>query len=674
MISTSKHLMFLFVLLCSLCATQAQEEDGVQEPPAEVTSDSDPYPPEIWAGNPTMSNARVSPNGDYLSWISWDDPTSTGGPVILVFDINTEDGEWELILRQSSTHMQIQGYDWVGPKTFVMSLRQQVRRQTQGFNQGVWASELVLVDVEKKEQKSFGEGSGGLAHVLPDEPTKILTSVQEGAIAAGTKMRGAFRPTAFYKLDLDTGNRELVTRAKLSQFSIAFDRTGTPIRALGYDDKKEEVVYYYRKQGSGDWKEYFRLPDSSFERFSPVGVDPIAEDHIFVIAHNGEDRASFWSYDMANRKFGEKILQTARVDSLAGVLHTNSWKHYNEVTGIQWFSDRRHRMYMDQDEGALNEQLMKIIPNAGNVNVISRSIEGATLIVHNSAPKDPGTYYLIHQGKLEVIGSFAKDIVSDRLAEVRYITYQSTDGLPIAGYVTVPQGEGPFPLVVLPHGGPNVSETVSYDPWGQMLANHGYLVLQPQYRGSHNYGIEFYKASFDGEVSQAGRLMQADKDAGALYLVREGLADPDRMAMVGWSYGGYAALIAASREDQIYQCVVAGAAVADPIMQLNNYRYGLSGAQKEEQLGLWETAVNPMDIVEKVNIPMLLVHGSADQRVSLDHVTKYRRKLDEFDKDYEYIELNNADHFSNTLNYRHRITFYTAMLDFLKDDCGTDGL
>jgi dipeptidyl aminopeptidase/acylaminoacyl peptidase len=165
--------------------------------------------------------------------------------------------------------------------------------------------------------------------------------------------------------------------------------------------------------------------------------------------------------------------------------------------------------------------------------------------------------------------------------------------------------------------------------------------------------------------------MQDDKDDGALYLVKQGLVDPDRMAMFGWSYGGYAALIAGSREDQIYQCVIAGAAVTDPDMQLDYYRYRMEGAQKLEQLTTWDGAISPMKEVPKINVPMLVVHGSNDQRVPPEHFDKYIDELDRAGIEYQKLILEGADHFSNTLDYYHKIEFYEKMLDFFKNDCGS---
>ena len=164
--------------------------------------------------------------------------------------------------------------------------------------------------------------------------------------------------------------------------------------------------------------------------------------------------------------------------------------------------------------------------------------------------------------------------------------------------------------------------------------------------------------------------MQDDKDDGALYLVKQGRVDPDRIAMFGWSYGGYAALIAASREDQIYQCVIAGAAVTDPDMQMDYYRYRIRGSAKIEQLTTWDDAVSPIKEVDKINVPMLIVHGDNDQRVPPEHFDKYIDALDRAGVDYKKLILEGADHFSNTLFYHHKISLYENMLAFLGNDCG----
>ncbi len=220
-----------------------------------------------------------------------------------------------------------------------------------------------------------------------------------------------------------------------------------------------------------------------------------------------------------------------------------------------------------------------------------------------------------------------------------------------------------------------MQETVLYDEWAQMLANNGYMVLQPQYRGSKGYGLEHYLSAWKNG-SEAGYRMQDDKDDGALYLIEKGIVDPDRVAMFGWSYGGYAALVAASRKPQIYQCVIAGAAVTDMIKQVNTIanEAWFRGAGEIEQMAYRNGAINPIDEVEKVNVPILLIHGSVDQRVQPVQARIYYRQLKKYNKKYRFVELEGADHFYDTLYFEHQLELYENLIEYLDNDCGPNGL
>ena len=433
---------------------------------------------------------------------------------------------------------------------------------------------------------------------------------------------------------------------------------------------------------SGVGTDILRHSEDSFEDFGVVGFDVDDRDKLFVVAHRGNDTQGLWTYDIETGHY-EAVYQRSDVDVLGVVGHSNRLQHPDRVVGLVYYKDKYHYEYFDDGddetlsidelEGATREQLAGVVPYAYEVRISSRSRDGNTLVVYNFGPKDPGTYYLLKDGRFSAVGSQQPLFKSEDLADVEYITYKARDGLKIPAWVTVPHGEPPFPLVVMPHGGPFVRETVAYHKWAQMLANNGYLVLQPQYRGSLNYGREFYQRAF-ADVSQGGGAMQDDKDDGALHLIAEGLADKDRVAMFGWSYGGYAALVAASRTPQLYQCVIAGAAVTDPTMQVNYLRFRMRGAPSEQWIDFWDKAVSPLKEVEKVNVPMLIVHGDVDQRVPIEHAKKYLELLDEHDKPYQYLELAGADHFSNTLFYGHQETLYGRMVDYLANDCGPEGL
>ena len=642
-----------FALLFSFCVTEVSAE---------------PYPLDYWARRPAVTGVSLSPDGSQFALTRILE--RGGNPIIELYDSDNLDKE---PLRIDSSPMEIlPGIQWIDDDVFLFRARQQVREIIEGFNQGVYERRNVKYDGSKKNpigqirQKFFQ-----VEEILPNKKNKIIISIQEGVPDGLQAVSRTIRPRSYWEYDVKTNRRKLLMRGKIALGNIQFDSEGNATHAFGYDVRTDEYTYHWRPKGTKEWREMYRQHEDSFETFRPIIPDDTAENHFLVLAHNGYDKVGLWSFDAENQKFSEAVYRRNDVDGGYPFGHSNRLANPDEVAGISWCKDKCHREFFNGQEAALYQQLEALIPNADQVRVSGRSRDGNTLIVSNSGPRDPGTYYLIRNGKVSKISGAKPYLEHDQLAKVEYITYKARDGETISGYVTVPNGEGPFPLVVMPHGGPYVSETVDrFDEWSQMLANNGYMVLQPQYRGSQKYGLDFYKSAFING-SEAGRAMQDDKDDGALYLVKQGLVDPDRMAMFGWSYGGYAALIAAAREDQIYQCVIAGAAVTDPDMQMDYYRYRIEGSAKIEQLTTWDGAVSPIKEVKKINVPMLVVHGDNDQRVPPEHFDKYIDELDRAGIDYQKLILEGADHFSNTLFYHHKIALYETMLDFFENDCGS---
>lgn len=629
-----------------------------------------PYPIEYWALRDVISNVRVSPNGKQLALMRI--PDRDGNPIIEVYDAGNLAKE---PLRVNAEPMEIQWLSWVNDEYILFGARQKVRDIIEGFNQGVYEFNLGILNVVEKEVDEFGEpGEVSIASLLPGEPNKVVLAVLPPGDkkSEGPQLARRFLPRDYYEFDLKKGTRRLIVRGKAALSTFRFDAEGNPWLATGFDLASKEFVYYYRPVGASKWQEFKRQHEDDFETFAVAGFDVDDRKLLYVVANNGHDKEGLWEL---NVETGEMTVIYRRGDvNVWNVMgHSNDWTEPNRVTGVTYARDRLRREFFDEVEGATYRQLEDIIPHAWQVSIASRSRDGQTLTIRNVGPRDPGTYYLFKDGRLEAVGSAQPLLESEALADVRYISYKARDGKTIPAFLTVPNGEPPFPLVVMPHGGPYVTEWVSYDKWGQMLANNGYLVLQPQYRGSTNFGLDFYKSAFING-SEAGYKMQDDKDDGALHLVKEGLTTKDRMAMFGWSYGGYAAGVAAARTPQIYQCVAAGAAVFDPIMQVNYYRFRIRGTGKIEQLATWDGGVSPLDMAEKVNVPMLIIHGSVDQRVPPAHVRKYLKRLDDLGKPYDYLELDGADHFGNTLFYDHQLQFFTKLLDFLANDCGPGGL
>ena len=626
-----------------------------------------PYPLDAFAQRSSISNIEISPNGNKLSLLRIHEKESN--PILEIYDANDLT---KPPFRLNAKPMEVTGYGWVSDDDIILNLRQKVRKKITGFNQGVYESKIAKLDLRKNKIKSIDEVGAQIINLLPKKADKIIFGINAPR-QSSQKTPSRIRPRSYYELNLKTGAKKLLLRAKISLSSISFDGDGNPRYGFGFDNSTKELVSYYRAINSTEWQEINRTHEDSFETFNIQGIDNTKPDTLFVLTHNGENTAGLWEFNAKTKSFVEKIYGRSDVDIRGMLRHSDSWNKPDEFAAVVYSLEKPQFEFFDGGEKALRDQLGTLIPFSHSFRITSRSKDSQNMIVFNSGPQDPGTYYLIKDGLLTTIGTRNPRVKKEELAKVEYIKYKSRDGKIIRAFATIPHGEGPFPTVVMPHGGPFVQEVVGYDEWGQMLANNGYLVLQPQYRGSRGFGLDFYQSSFiDG--GEGGRAMQDDKDDGVKYLINKKLTDPNRVAMFGWSYGGYAALVAASREDQLYQCVIAGAAVSDAMLQVNYYRSRLSGAGKIEQESMWMDSISPINEVEKVNIPILLIHGSVDQRVPPEHAKRYLKELKKHNKPHQYLELDGADHFSNTLFYKHKIELYETMINYLKNDCGPGGI
>ena len=635
----------------------------------------EPLPIDAWVNN-DIASASLSHDGTYLGVLR-EDKEREGHRVIWVYTFG-EDGELVIFKRINSENMRIGSFTWLSDSHFIMGLRQQVRNNIDGFNLGVYRGKSQMVDLSEEKFVGLPISNPGIEHLLPNEPNKIIVTENPGPRSGGgrrTIRDGSFWHS-YFEVDLTNLRKKLIGKGKFLLQDIRFDVNGTPEVAAGFDLDTLESVYYFRPDKSeAKWEEFRRVHIDDWEAFQLRGNDPSKPHHEFVAANNGQDKIAIWSYDKLNKKFSELVYGRNDVDVSRVVTHSNRLSNYGEVAGVMYIKDRIHYEFFPEHEteGAIHEQFRKFVDHPFNLRVTSVSRDGQTLVVRNSGPKAPPSYYLFRHGKFQYIGTLMPDVTADNLSDVTYIEYTARDGMTIPGYLTTPAGDGPFPLIVLPHGGPYVTEGVGFDPWAQVLADNGYMVLQPQYRGSLNFGLDFYQSAFM-EKSEAGFAMQDDKDDGALYLVEQGLVDRDRIAMFGWSYGGYAALTAAMRKPQIYQCAIAGAAVSDPIMQVNYYRYRADGTGKVEQLNTWDGAFSPFREAAKVNIPLFVIHGENDQRVPIDHSRKLISRLKNADVDYKYTEIKGIDHFLDTMNRSHVTQLYTEILDYLENDCGEGGL
>lgn len=635
-----------------------------------------PVPVDYWAVRGAISSVSVSPDGKHMALMRI--TSKDGDPIIEVYD--TDDLS-KAPIRANAEPMEITGrLTWVSDDVFFGTAMQVVQKSVKGAEDDVRRYKSFAYNINTKKFSQFetptGKGVFILAGLLPNEPRNILVATSNGPEAtASDDPAEAFRPRSFYRYNIDSAAKSLVLRGGGKQPSPTFDINGNPRFAQSVDVGSDEFVFYYRGPNETNWTEILRQSAEDWDRmdFSFEGDVKGKPGVISVLArNNGEDKIALWEFDTKTKAFGSKIWGTEEADIL-GTFSGNFWSGDDEIKGVIYPGAKVERHYFDASEKALMDKIKPAIQNAFDTRILSRSRDGNTMTVLNVAPRDSGTYYLIKDGRLQKIGSTNPLLSEDDFSDVEYIKYPARDGLTIPAYVTKPKGQGPFPLIVLPHGGPYVNEVIVYDEWSQMLANNGYMVIQPQYRGSEGHGWNHFIKTWH----EHGLAMNDDLDDGAKYLIDKGLVDADRVAMFGWSYGGYAALVAASRENNIYQCTIPGAFVADPLMSYNGRKndaikyFDDFSAQRGGKVG-----ISPMDEVDKVNVPMLLIHGDWDRRVLFKHYTNYKKALEKAGKadNMKFLPLKGADHFLSTHRYEHNQKYYSAILEFLKEDCGPGGL
>jgi len=647
-----------FPLLAAVCALLASPS---------AMAEQEPYPLEYFALREVTSNVTISPDGKRVAMLKI--LSREGDPVLHVYD--SDDMEADAFVVDADP-MEITSYSWASDNHIVLTLRQRNRKMVKGQEESVFDYRIAVLDIEDEEFEDFDSVSPRIENVLPNVPSKVIISERPDADNPFA-LDEAFRPRAYYELDLDRGTKKLLMRGKWSVAQTVFDADGNPRIARGYDVSDHEYVVYYRDPGEKSWRDVHRMSDDDFRvwREDVVGFDDAVPGNLLLKAHNGDDKLGLWSYNPKTDEYEELLYRRSDVDVYGARFNSNTWADPDRVSAVSYFKDKFHFEYFDEIEGATFRQLEELIPYSHYVSITSRSRDGNSLVAYNVGPHDPGTYYLFRNGEFKSVGSKQPLFSSENLADVEYFQYKARDGEDLAGFITLPKGKPPYPTVVMPHGGPHVHEIVLYDEWAQMLANNGYMVVQPQFRMSQGYGYDHFTSAFL-EGSQAGRMMQDDKDDAVLHLVEKGLADPDRMAMYGWSYGGYAALIAASRTPQNYQCTIAGAAVTDYQMAANDFTRRTPRGASLVWRDVYEYgAVQPVEEVPKVNVPILLIHGSVDSRVLPKQAKVYLKELEKHEKYHKMVWLDGADHFYSTLYYSHQIELYESIIDFLQNDCGT---
>ncbi|MCC2958814.1 S9 family peptidase [Massilia sp. IC2-477] len=445
----------------------------------------------------------------------------------------------------------------------------------------------------------------------------------------------------------------------------AFDSKGE-LRAATLVNSKlfrdASTISNWYKPSGGEWTRLaeFKVTD---DFWLPVYVPD--EPHTLVIASRiGRNTTALFNYDVVERRQGEMLVGHPSQDILSTQGIDQEAMHYVATAGM-----RPQQIWFSRPWIQMQRQVDAVLPN--RINVLTGDPEKFVLI-RSYADVDPGTWYLfdLPNKKMNMIGKVNQSLDPAKLRPVEITSYQAPDGLTIPAYLTRPhERKEPAPMVVLIHGGPIARDEWEFNAEVQLLAERGYLVFQPQFRGSAGFGREFERAGY----REWGRAMQDDITAGVEHLVKRGLADGQRICIVGASYGGYAALWGLVKTPDLYRCGASFAGVSDISRMYSDWsdtsfdkvsrqlmmdRIG----DKEKSAELFDP-VSPLVHAAKIKAPVLLMHGEEDERVPISHGKKMRDALAANKKDVTWKSFEREGH---GLHYiASQVGYFDALLEFL---------
>lgn len=635
---------------------------------------------EPYSIEPAMRAPVISPDG---SKIAYRVAQTKKGDYIL--EIREVDNLTKDPVRIGSSEMLLRAYRWLESDQLLIDFEMQVRDQVKGQEQSAFQSRRAIARADGKGKMIPVYDDLQVVSNVPSRRGEVLVETNKfrWEQLSGSDLSDAFdalfTTPDYYWMNVETGAVRLEFSGSSRFGGYGFDNKGNARSAAEFDPLTKDTVFYYRPTNDDDWREIYRVNANDYEhRFNFLGFDPDKTNGALVATTKTPDgtivdKQAVYELDLITGKLGEKVIDIPNQDVYLTLSDPNP-DVVGNVTGFRYYDENGmwQRVYLDRELQQLQATLDATFPGQ-RVDIVSQSRDEQRMTIAVYDPFGPPTYYLLTEAGLQKVGDSNPVLTEDKIHPVEYIEYQSRDGRTIPAYVTIPDGEGPHPLIVMPHGGPWVSYRVDgYDEWSQMLADHGYMVLDPLFRGTTGLGTDHWLSSF----GQWGMAMSDDMDDGALYLVEQGRVDPDRMAMFGWSFGGYSSLAASVRSPQIYQCTIPGAPVADPETFRAAFTRSTSPAARAQRTQLEQgyAGLSPIDKAKDVSVPVLMIHGLIDRRVRIFHSRNFVSKLKQHKKPHDFMVLDTADHFSNYLTYDHKMEMYSRMMDFLENECGPGGL
>lgn len=604
------------------------------------------YPVEAFGTRPLLEDPEISPNGDLVAATI----ATEGKPVLAIVDLQHRDQGMKMI--RIGEH-RVSWYRWAGSDRLLISLR--MKAVLSGFEG--YATRLVVYQPSTGKATYLGYDSQGV------EGDRVIHVAKDGSTALVVLERVAFDYPAVYRADLATGKMTKVVDPRAPIVQWYADPNGEVRGGLGYEGG--HVRFYSRDPGESYFKHVAGIRGEEYEGEIDTIRIPSAGTQSYVVTNEKTGRFGLYEFDWDTGAIGKALFEHPEVDIDDFTLLEDG----SGVEAVYYVDDRPRVEWFDPVLRQVQQEIDEALPARMNW-IVSASEDRTKVIVRTSTASDPGAYFLYDRPQEQMV-RFAtpyEALKGKALSPVSVVSYKARDGLEIPAYLTLPYGREAkgLPLVIVPHGGPYARDALGFDYWAQFIANRGYAVLQPNFRGSSGYGKEFLEKGF----GQWGRAMQEDLTDGVQWLAREGTIDPARVCIAGGSYGGYAALMGSIVTPDLYRCAISWAGVTDLDLMMqhdkmhegsNRYRKWRDRVRGQSKQDLDD--VSPARLAGKVAIPVLVMHGTDDDNVPVHQGRAFSKAARKAGKPVEYVEFEGAGH--QLESTADRVKFLTAVGDFL---------
>jgi dipeptidyl aminopeptidase/acylaminoacyl peptidase len=644
-------------------------------------------PLEDFVHDRDVGNMQLSPDGQYLSFLHdvGGHPTICTEPVgstnILQFDMGFASVFGPAAIKD------VVGYGWIGDDRLIITT-------------AAWNTRYGVL-AANRDAKEISPISG--LELIPHSGSILLNVNLDGLLWAFQSIhRFDDADSSVLMLDLHTysGTEQLypdVIRVNsVTGGAITIARNPGNVRGWGVDHRGQvrlgitdaggsKLGLIYREDEDSPWGK-LDVP-KEMKNLKVVAFDG-DNRHLFMSAMSPEKRQALYRLDPQDGLKGDLVISdpeydvvqeepklTPYIDGIRLVRPVFSEASGN-LLGVCYLREAPHVKWYDRKFAAYQGAVDHAMPNTVNLYV-GHSRDEKRVLYFSFSDRDPGTYVLLdaEQRWIHPVAKRLPRIVPGQMAEMLSFVYAARDGLPIHGYLTLPVGYPAkhLPLIVMPHGGPAVRDVWGFDPLVQFLANRGYAVLQMNYRGSPGFGDDFYEKG----LRQVGGAIQDDIEDATKWAISQGIADPDRIAIVGGSYGGYSALFALGHNPGLYRCGVSIAGVTDWIKiyhNLSDPEYKYTRQYWKEHIGNPQTdeaflrSVSPVNFADKITAPLLMIQGAQDFTVPPDQAHAMISALEAAGHRPESLFISDDGHYMNSA--RARRLGFQAIESFLEEHLG----